>query len=347
MKNIGISALAFILYAVACVYIFHTFLDNSKPEVNQTESLEDSTEKVLKEQEDLRLRDSLNRAEELALANLNPVYKDSTQTLLTEQERLANLTASDPTAAFKPHPFNITDLAGNVKFSCSEYASIYLKSDKVKMPVTCKDYGVYVKEYLLRNAEAKLMIIGSSGIDESPSYGKRRADFIKALILTTGVDGNRIQTAGKVENIVYTFGAAQGGLRMVLIGGVPTKTIKEQNNTNIETAVSKATDPFSYKKFLKGYQGAYYYGDQNATSYIASLKDYLVANPTKKVSVLSYADAIGDEIENFEIAKQNATTMRKLMLEAGIANNRISIVPLGANSSGNSDGKRSLVITVK
>jgi outer membrane protein OmpA-like peptidoglycan-associated protein len=308
----------------------------------------DPNELVLEEQAMLRKQDSLNRLEELQIAMDTFAPAEEQLPDLSVAERIASLTTSTVNGVYQPALFNVTDLNKNVKFACNDQAIIYLNSPKVKIPTICMNYGLFIKDYLRKSPEAKLMIIGSSGSEEATSLGKRRADFVKDLLVGTGINPEQLQTASRVENVPYELGAARGGIKMVLIEENPSKvTAADTNTIDSNTITKSSTKPFAYKMFTSGYQGDFYYGDQSATSYIASLKSFLNNDSSKKVSILSYTNSVGNASDNMELTKQNTAAMRKLMLEAGIPKSRIIVMPQGAAGPEINNGNRCMIVTVK
>jgi len=345
VKKISIATLAFVLYAAACVFIFNTFWDESDRLHKKQETSVDPNEQARQEQAIMRKQDSLNRLEELQLA------ADTLQTAvnlvpsLSREARIAALTATTTDGLYEPALFHITDLNGAIKFTCNDQAIIYLNSPKVKIPVGCKNYGIFIKDYLINDPDAKLLIIGSSGSAEAASLGQRRAAYISELLVGTGVSETQLQLASRVDNIPYELGAARGGLKMVLL--TADATMDETSNNTAAAAENQAAEPFAFKKFTSGFKGDFYYGDQTATSYIASLKKFLNTNKNKKINILAYADAVGSELDNMELTRQNARAMRKLMLEAGIPTSQILVLPQGDSPQSTNNSKRCIVITVK
>lgn len=348
MKNISIAAIAFVLYAAVCVFIFSTFWNESDKLHHTPKSTVDPNEQVLKEQALLRKQDSLNRLEELQIAMDTFTAVDELEPELSMATRIAALTTSTASDIYKPALFNITDLNNNVKFACNDQAIIYLNSPKVKIPTVCMNYGLFIKDYLKKSPDAKLMIIGSSGAGEASSLGKKRAEFIRNLLMGIAINPEQLQVASRIENIPYELGKADGGIKMVLLEMNASNAATAIDDTVETASVTKSTiQPFEYKMFTSGYQGDFYYGDQSATSYIASLKTFLNNNNSKKVSILSYTNSVGSASDNMELTKQNTAAMRKLMLEAGIPKSRIIVMPQGEAPPETNNGNRCMVITVK
>lgn len=347
MKKILLASTVFILYAAACVFILSRYWYQENESTKTQTTPTEVNLKVLKEQAKMRKQDSLNRLEELQMAQ--EIFLDTIKSApaISQSDRIEALTASNLEDTYVPALFNVTDLNGNVKFTCNDYATIYLNSSKVKIPVQCKNYGLAIKQILAANTSAKLLIIGSSSTGESASLGKSRANFIKDLLASIAINTAQLQVASRVENISYTYGAVSGGIKMVLIE--EGTTISETATANSSTSQTKGenADPFKYKKFTTGFNGDFYYGDQLATSYIVSLKNFLNANTLKNVTILSYTDAVGSDLDNMELSKQNANMFKKLMLEAGIPGSRIMSLPQGSAPKTVNNGKRCMIITVK
>ncbi|HNG09284.1 MAG TPA: OmpA family protein, partial [Chitinophagales bacterium] len=78
---------------------------------------------------------------------------------------------------------------------------------------------------------------------------------------------------------------------------------------------------------------------------IKQVADYLKSNPTAKVKLVGYADAVGGKAYNNKLAQDRADNVKKLLVEQGIGANSISAFSGGIDNTAsvNDEAARSLV----
>ena len=120
-----------------------------------------------------------------------------------------------------------------------------------------------------------------------------------------------------------------------------TKFINKAAGNNSEMVVKYIND---------GYVAAYF--DLNvdvptnvSTQGIGFVLNYLRNNPTKSISIIGFADEIGDTKANNDLSDRRANSVRDILLKSGVSPDRLKVVPAGEDNSVDkgSDSARKLV----
>lgn len=356
MNRFFTGLIVFLFYAVLCF----SFLELALPSLNIS-SLEVSENSEMKEvmkdpynpvktqiQNEITFEeDAQELAVDTTLINLEP-----TQEIL-DGESLGDAVTNPPLSAesLDPTKFNIRLPNGLLLFNCDSFATIYKDVEKVKIPISCRDYGLNIQTYLEENPKATLLITGFSDPSEDSTIGKNRADYIKRLLSSAGILPDRVLTIVAIRDLNIDKGYASGGIKMEIKGteplnlsvvNSPSRSAYKANAIN--TVKSKI---LTSKKFTSGFQGNYFYGDQKFTSYTPNIKSLLSKNPTVKVYAYSYTNIDGNENQNFLISRDNSSTVRKILIQSGIPSYRIQSVARGEQNSGTAGSNRCIIITVK
>lgn len=267
------------------------------------------------------------------------------------QSQPSGIDAIATTAA--PKTFNVLLPTGNYLIECNESAYVYKNEEKVKIPFACREYGLSIKNFLEKNPNTTLQIVGFSDPLENPYIGKNRAEYVERLLKSAGIPEDQIITSVAIANLDIEKGYAEGGIRMELKGKVsnlPATVIPTNESVQINSKTNnttKETSAIFTKKFTSGFQDDYFYGDQNFTSSISQLKELLRQNPESKIYAYSYSGTDGNAQDNFTISRDNASTVRKILIQSGIPANKIQSVAKGGQSSGTTGSSRSIIITIK
>lgn len=348
MKGFLIGFIVFLVYASLCVFFFsyvhvdYRVIDTYKDDPGAAER----NSQVLNE---LILNDSMLQ-EMNSDQDLNTIVKpdstlndDSLEIAADSQDVITNDINTPPSA------FNIKLPDGSQLITCQGYSKVFQNQSQVKIPYSCREYGIFIKSYLESNVNSTLRIIGFSDVTESPTLGTDRAEYLKKLLTNTGIAASRIITTSAQRNLTFTSGAADGGIEMSIIGSI--------NNTSTDSSLEKSPvkendavvtkAAIASKKFTTGFQENNFYGDQNFTSYINTIKKLLSQNPTSKVYAYSYTDREGDAENNFAVSRDNASTVRKILIQGGISSTRIQSVARGEQASGTAGTNRCIIIVIK
>ena len=376
MKNFFTGTLAFIVYAGLCLAFFGYYyieqftgkntnfissdVVNEQPIIDElpSDELESELEPVIQSILDQQL-DSIAAAK--ALINTLSTSEDSTVTKEYEvsnaeaalgevSEESTIINGNKETAVYEANTFTINDQNGNPLTNCSTFTTIYKNNSKVKIPYPCRAYGNEIKEVLSSNPKAEIIINGYSSIQEDADIGMKRAQYVKRLLTNIGIKADKITLKSDTKDIPFKSGIAQGGIDIQILNinraESNSNAVKASPTTAVPT-ISSGNGPYGYQRFTKGYQGDFFYGNRAFTAYIKEVQNYLNKNPGKKVYVYAYTDTVGNATDNFNIGKDNVNTARRLMIQNGIAINRIVAVSKGEESSGATGNNRSLVVIVK
>ena len=377
MKNFFTGTLAFIVYAGLCLAAFGyffmgqlsgtdtSFVDNDivqeEPIIDELTSDQNETTPTISTTLDQQL-DSIAAAKALtnilttsedSLDNINNEILDPETTPLDSSDKaiIAAISNSKEIPVYEANTFVITDQNGNQITSCSTFTTIYKNNPKVKIPYPCRAYGNELKEILSANPKAEIIISGYSSNAEDADMGMKRAQYVKRLLTNIGVNDNQIALKSDTKDIPFKSGIAQGGLDIQVLNvnedSSNSKSKKANSVTVVKPSVATGSGPYAYQRFTKGYQGDFFYGNRAFTAYVKEVKNYLNEKPSKKVYVYAYTDTVGNATDNFNIGKDNVNTARRLLIQNGIASNRIVSISKGEESSGATGNNRSIVVIVK
>lgn len=123
--------------------------------------------------------------------------------------------------------------------------------------------------------------------------------------------------------------------------GVPDDLEKYVNNTitnSTTAATAAATESAVLQLINDGYIAAYFDTAKStpnaaSASNIGFILNYLKNNPDKSVDISGYADEIGGTQYNDKLANDRAQAVKSILVKAGIAESRISILSRGEDDS--------------
>ncbi|AZQ44403.1 OmpA family protein [Nonlabens ponticola] len=244
--------------------------------------------------------------------------------------------------------FNITLPDGSNLLECQDYTIVYRNKSKVKIPYSCREYGLAIRAYLRENPQSKLKITTFHDDKESEQIGEARADYIIKLLTGVGIEESSMVAVVKKANLDIAKGYATGGVNLELFdSSIPEVEKNAKFPTNDVDEPINRRKTLLAQKFSSGFQGVYYYGDTRFTSYLSQVKSILRSNPSAQVYVYSYAEKSGDSKENYAVTRDNASTARKLMIQNGIDKTKIEAVAQGEKSSGTSGTNQCIILVVK
>jgi OOP family OmpA-OmpF porin len=113
--------------------------------------------------------------------------------------------------------------------------------------------------------------------------------------------------------------------------GVPDYVQVYVNNASTENNVGNASGDAVMQMINNGFIAAYFYFSSThptnaSTPNIGFLYRYMKKNPSTKVELTGYADAIGTERANCKLSQERADAVRGMLVKAGIASSRISTI---------------------
>ncbi len=350
-----------LLYAVCCVFILSYTFDTVVPNISSSQEIVAETPTGISKATQIDSNDQVAQPvidEPLADEKMDPAAQDLLEQMkepadglstTVDKTTLSSLSTDIANSDIAKTSFSIILPDGENLLSCNSYATVFKDRNQVKIPYDCRDYGIVLKSYLEKNEKSTLKITGISDPSEDYAIGKQRATYLKDLLVNIGVSKDRILVAQAISLLNFTAGSANGGILMK----IEDFSSKARLSTNERSAIQETNTPSTRTKalisqrFTSGFQGDYYYGDQKFTSFITTVKELLKKYPEAKVYAYSYTKSTGSAEDNFAISRDNASTVRKLMIQGGVIAGKIKAMARGGKSSGSSGNEPSIVIVVK
>ena len=355
MKGFVTAIVVFFIYTVICVFIFSyaidkgVFLNFGSENTENDSSIELVNDKLSQTDLDAIENLSIDREvsdslyENLEIEDIqkielesinNPVSGQESQIVVAEDKELTT--------------FNITLPDSSKLIDCNLFAVVFKDQSRVKIPFACREYGISIKAYLDKNPTATLKITGYNDLTENSTIGNGRSDYLKKLLVNVGISSDRIITTAQTIKLDFTSGSAKGGIAMEINKANPiVDQLSEDGKRTNTSQSSTGNNVITSKRFTTGFQDNYYYGDQNFTAYISRLKEVLKKNQNAKVYAYSYTSQESDKEESFAISRDNASTVRKILLQNGIASNKIQSIARGSQPSGTSGSNRCIILVIK
>jgi hypothetical protein len=357
VKSFLIGLLVFIVYAVICLFSIEYLLPGLEMELIKTDSITE-TAQIESSTSDSGVEPEMSdRKQSISTDSLNSNLQIVDITAATDTEEIDDVIeaerpespslpeANDDTSDTSPALFNVTLPDGTNLLECNQYSTVYKNTAKVKIPYSCREYGLAIQRFLEENPTTILKITALYDDSENREVGTARSQYLKKLLGNTGISKERIITTTAYSNLDIDKGYAQGGVLFEINGAVNNtkENLQVDQNSNAKSSNAAASKVIDSRTFTSGFQGYYYYGDQKFTAYISEMKRFLSRNPNSKIYAYNYTGTDGDDRGNFAITRDNASTVRKLLLQAGIPSSKIQSIARGERS-GSADQPRLTVV---
>lgn len=357
MKGFLKGFIVFLVYATLCVVLIS--YTNNDSLINDAAARSSESNEILERQEftDASFEDS---------TTMGIVNSENLDGLVGDKENidLLNNSIEEPIASqeiqeidepvsvhIAPTLFNISLPNGTGLIQCNAFAKVFKDQARVKIPYACREYGISIKSFLEKNPRTTLKITGYTDPSEPSNTGTSRSEYLKKLLTNIGISSDRIIATSAVHQLDFKSGSANSGVEMEINGSidngnlsVPSKPT-ETNETNKED--KNTSKSLASKKFTTGFQGNYFYGHQKFTAYTSTIKSILDNNPESSVYAYSYTESNNDPKDSFTISRDNASTVRKILLQSGIPANKIKSIARGQEKTGTSGTNRCIIIVIK
>lgn len=212
--------------------------------------------------------------------------------------------------------FTISD--GNWSAQTPSNIRFGLSSD---VPVMDGQYSILMDSivaYALRNPNKGIDITGFFSPTEksasgSSDLGLARAEALKSFFVSKGIDASRLQVKGQSSDQL-TFSPQD-----TLVGGIGYQFFDIAQPAPVvekETLFEPRTIYFNtgHADFPTGNEW---------DAYIKGVIDYLAANPNKKLSVVGYADNVGQVEKNQILSENRASSVKDQLISKGIDGSKI------------------------
>ncbi|MBQ4819202.1 OmpA family protein [Aquimarina sp. MMG016] len=204
----------------------------------------------------------------------------------------------------------------------------------VHIPDAVNDFSDKIADYLGENQNKELIISGyetSAEKQSGVSLGLSRANFIKDILIKSGINGDRIVTEGNQQSYSYDAeGKFHGG---ILLNFHP---FNESRLAEIEKGIANKT-------LYSGFAQKTFNPDATLSNYAIELKNYLNKYPDKKVQIIGHTDDVGEEEANLWFGEQRAENVRKYLVSQGINAEKLTATSKGESAPivpNNSDENR-------
>ncbi|WP_109437542.1 OmpA family protein [Aquimarina sp. AU119] len=214
----------------------------------------------------------------------------------------------------------------------------------VHIPSTLEGFDSQVANYLGKHQDQELVITGlenSIDIEDTSKLGISRANFIKDILVSAGVNANRIVIKTELKEYTYNDDGTYNGGILLNFGDLDTSRLEE-----VEKSIANRTlySSFAQKTFQP---------DATLSNYALELKSYLEKYPNKTVSIIGHTDNVGEKEANLWFGQQRANNVRDYLISQGISKEKIKASsqgesnPIAANDSEENKAKnRRIEITV-
>ncbi|MBW1296107.1 OmpA family protein [Aquimarina litoralis] len=194
---------------------------------------------------------------------------------------------------------------------------------EVFIPEKIKGFETKIADYLGTHQDQELMIYGYETSKEreiDSLTGITRANFIKNILINSGINGDRIVPKAKLVNYTYdTNGTYNGGILLNF------HTLDQSRLEEVEKGIANKTlySDFGSKEFKP---------DATLSNYALELKSYLNKYPTKSVLITGHTDDVGDDDSNQFFGLKRAENVKKHFIAQGIPEDKLT-----SKSKGESD----------
>lgn len=254
------------------------------------------------------------------------------------------LVADDPATNVvqKLAEFMITDADGGTLFKFPSNFVITSNKGDIEIPESLLGIKDSIFNFLNNYQGKELLISAKYLASEGEPLGLDRANFLKNVLIKTGINPNRIVPKAVLSDYSYDTNSTYSDGIAMLFSNASEETINAiDESISNRTLYSKfGSDEFKPDRTLQGY--AY------------ELKYYLVKYPNKKASITGHTDNVGQAAANLSLGLKRAKTVENYLVSQGVAEEKIKAYskgetePIEPNTTEEGKAKnRRILITVK
>jgi outer membrane protein OmpA-like peptidoglycan-associated protein/opacity protein-like surface antigen len=220
--------------------------------------------------------------------------------------------------------------------------NVKFKFDKDELTEESKIILNNVAKTLNKFPDQKIEILGHTdniGTDEyNMDLSERRANSVKNYLVTQGVDGNRLYTAGCGERKPVADNSTEMGrainrrIEFSIYDGVSNKCPKpeeggvQQNGKEFEDAVKNSEQVKIEGIFFKFDSDELTPESEITLQHVA---DVLKKYPNAEVEIQGHTDSLGNDMYNTFLSQRRAESVKKFLVSKGIGETRLTAIGFG------------------
>ncbi len=267
----------------------------------------------------------------------------SHNTVNTTKEKKTKLT-TDTNESVKTS-YSITDFNGKSIYNFSKGFIINSKNSNVTIPQEIVGIKDSIFNYLNSHQDKELLVKTNylaSEINNETNWGVLRAEFLKNILVKSGINKDRIVTEVLVSDFKYDSNGNYNKAISLIFRDISKEHLKE-----IEEGIANKT---LYSNFGQ----VEFKPDRTLQGYTFSLKNYLEKYPNKIISIVGHTDNVGSKKSNYNLGLKRAKQVKDYLVSEGInakfikAKSNGETTPINTNNS--EEGRalnRRIQITIK
>tara|TARA_R110002073_G_scaffold40547_1_gene114845 strand:+ start:48954 stop:49844 length:891 start_codon:yes stop_codon:yes gene_type:complete len=250
-----------------------------------------------------------------------------------------------PQETIAPMVFSVKNAHGASIFNFSKAFVVNNLNGTIDIPTELTGFKDSIYNYLNANQGEELLISSQYLAAEVDSmngvhYGKERVAFLKNVLVTAGVNADRIVGMTVLSDYNYTDSGTYDECISILF-----QNVSEQRQVVVEEGISNKTlySNFAIKEFKP---------DRTLKGYTIELKNYLAKYPSKKIFIVGHTDSVGED--NYRFGLDRAFNVKSYLADQGVSPSIIVASSKGedepiatnANEEGRAKNRR-IEITIK
>ena len=211
--------------------------------------------------------------------------------------------------------FSIADIDGKSIFNFPEGFIINSKNGNIEIPNNIAGFKDSIFNYLNMHQGKELLLKAkylSSEVNGDINWGMTRAQFLKNVLIKSGINGDRIVSEAVLSEYDYSAQGENDSAISLLF-----RNISEDRVVDIESGIVNKT---LYSNFGE----AEFKADRTLQGYAYGLKNYLAKYPEKSVNVTGHTDNVGDPTVNMNLGQQRADQVKNYLASQGIDTGKLS-----------------------
>ncbi|PHR68872.1 MAG: hypothetical protein COA67_12010 [Lutibacter sp.] len=219
--------------------------------------------------------------------------------------------------------FSIANLDGKSIFNFPEGFITNSKNGNIEIPNNIAGFKDSIFNYLNLHQGKELLLKAkylSSEVTGDINWGMSRAQFLKNVLIKSGINGDRIVS----EAVLSEYNYSANGISDSAIS-LHFRNISEEHLAEIEGGIANKT-------LYSNFGDAEFKADRNLQGYAFGLKNYLVKYPEKSISVTGHTDNVGEEQPNYNLGLKRANQVKDYLASQGV-----SLEKLNSGSKGETD----------